>query len=312
MKIGVVDVDTSHPEGWIPIEREMGHEVVAIWDGGSVHPVGHAQQFADRFGIPRVFERMEDMVEHVDCAIIHGCDWDLHIDKARPFVEAGKSVLIDKPLAGNVRDLEQLREWARQGAKITGGSSLRFCYESQRWLAQPVGERGTPHTVLAGCAVDEFNYGIHAYSLLAGLMGSGATSVRHLGEHVQRRVQVNWPDGRMGLVVVGKAEAWVPFYASIATEKLAAQFVTDNSLLYRALLEAVLPYLAGEKDDPPVPMDELVEAELCAIAARQSWMNGDVEVMLADLPQDAPGYDGAAFATGYRAMRYPGPGAAAR
>ena len=38
MKIGIVDLDTSHPQAWIPIEREMGHEVIGVWDGGSVHP----------------------------------------------------------------------------------------------------------------------------------------------------------------------------------------------------------------------------------------------------------------------------------
>ena len=38
MRIGVVDVDTSHPENWIPIERELGHELVGVWDGGAVHP----------------------------------------------------------------------------------------------------------------------------------------------------------------------------------------------------------------------------------------------------------------------------------
>jgi len=38
MKIGIVDLDTSHPQNWIPIERELGHEIVGLWDGGSVHP----------------------------------------------------------------------------------------------------------------------------------------------------------------------------------------------------------------------------------------------------------------------------------
>jgi len=41
-------------------------------------------------------------------------------------------------------------------ARITGGSSLRFCYETQAWLGKPVEERGTPHTVFCGCGVDEF------------------------------------------------------------------------------------------------------------------------------------------------------------
>lgn len=305
MKIGIVDLDTSHPENWIPIEREMGLEVAGVWDGGSVHPAGYAAEFAAKHGIGRVFESLEQMAAEVDWAVIHGCDWDSHIDKARPFVEAGKPVLIDKPLAGTVRDLRTLVEWSAKGARITGGSSLRFCVESREWVAKPESERGRPHTVVAGCGVDDFNYGIHAYSLLSGLIGPGAESVRHLGRCVQRRVQVNYADGRMGIVVIGKAAGWIPFYASIATEKSAAQFVAHNSKLYRALLEAVVPYLSGRVEQPPVPMEQLIEPELCALAARQSWLNGDREVRLADVPLDDAGYDGAAFAEEYRKAKYP-------
>ena len=210
------------------------------------------------------------MVKDVDCAMIHGCDWDTHVEKARPFVEAGKSVLIDKPIAGNLRDLRQFQAWAKQGARITGGSSLRFCDETRNWLARPIEERGTPQAVFCGCAVDEFNYGIHAYSTLSGIMGPGIRSVRHLGEGVQRHVQINWDNGRMGIVNIGKAAAWLASYATIVTENSVTQYVVDTSKVYRALLEVVLPYLAGETDTPPVALDDLIEPELAALAARLS------------------------------------------
>src|SRR4051812_32874595 len=208
MKIGVVDLDTSHPQNWIPLERELGHEVAGVWDGGSVHPPEYVAQFAEQHRIPRVYASLEEMARDVDCAVIHGCDWDTHVEKARPFVEAGRAVLIDKPLAGNPRDLTQLLQWTREGARITGGSSLRFCAETAAWLVKPVEERGTPHTAVCGCAVDEYNYGIHAYSMLSGIMGPGIVSVRHLGAGPQRRLQVTWSDGRMGFLVVGKAAGW--------------------------------------------------------------------------------------------------------
>lgn len=304
MRIGIVDLDTSHPASWIPIERQMGHEVVGVWDGGSVHPEGYAEQFAREHNIPKVFRSLEEMAKEVDCAIIHGCDWDTHIAKARPFVEAGKAVLIDKPLAGNLRDLRQIVRWAQDGARVAGGSSLRFCTETQRWLAQPVEERGTPDTVLCGCAVDEFNYGIHAYAMLAGIMGAGAHSVQHIGKGTLRRVVVRWTDGRAGIVVIGTAERWMPFYATIVTEKGVTQYQADIAHLYRALLEAVLPYLAGDKDTPPVPVQALIEPELWALAARQSWMEGDREVVLSEVAEEM-GYDGAAFAQEYRRMKYP-------
>jgi hypothetical protein len=304
MRIGIVDLDTSHPQNWVPLERELGHEVVGVWDGGAVHPAGYAARFAQEHAIPRVFTALDEMVAEVDCAILHGCDWDTHLAKARPFIAAGKAVLIDKPLAGNLHDLNQLRAWARAGARLTGGSSLRFCVEVRDWLARPAAERGAPHTVLAGCAVDEFNYGIHAYSMLSSIMGLGVRSVQHLGRGVQRRLRVNWSDGRMGLVVVGAAAAWMPFYATIITERSVAQLQADAGKLYRALLEACLPYLAGEVDQPPVSMDALIEPELCALAARRSWLEGDREVLLAEL-RDDEGYDGKAFAEGYRKARYP-------
>lgn len=304
MKLGIVDLDTSHPPSWIPIERELGHEVVGVWDGGSVHPKGYAGKFAAEHKIPRVFASLEEMVPEVDGAIIHGCDWDTHVAKARPFVERGKAVLLDKPLAGNLRDLEQIRYWMSRGARITGGSSLRFCRETCDWLAKPVAERGTPHTVICGCAVDDFNYGIHAYSLLSGIMGPGIVSVRHLGKNVQRRIEIQWADGRAGLVIVGKMTAWIPSYVTMVTEKGVTQIQPSTGLVYRAILEATLPYLSGKTETPPAPADALLEPELAALAALKSWTHGDCLVLVRELSSGDSGYDGAAFAEEYRAAKY--------
>jgi hypothetical protein len=304
MKIGIVDLDTSHPANWIPVERELGHEIIGVFDAGAVHPPGYAAKFAAEHKIPSVFESIEAMVPHVDCAIIHSCDWDTHIEKARPFVAGGKSVLIDKPIAGNLRDLLQLKTWAHQGARITGGSSLRFCYETQSFLGKPIAERGTPHTVFCGCGVDELNYGIHAYSMLAGIIGCGAESVRSLGAGPQRRVQIRYADGRCGIVLVGQGAAWLPFYASIVTERSATQYIADASKLYRAELEAVLPFLSGKTDTPPMLPEQWIEPELCALAAQKSWRNGDREVMLSEV-SEGDSYDGKEFAAFYRRSRYP-------
>lgn len=307
MKIGIVDLDTSHPQNWIPILRDLGHEVVGVWDGGAVHPREYVFRFTREREIPCLYEDLSEMASQVDCAIIHGCDWDTHVAKARPFVVAGKSVLLDKPVAGKFADLEQIRAWATEGARITGGSSLRFCYEAQEWLARPVAERGTPHTALAGCGVDEFNYGIHAYSLLLGMMGPGVRAVRQIDAGPQRRIELRWDDERIALLTVGKPVGTLPFYITIVTEQGVTHLTPDARNLYRALLESVLPYLAGETDTPPVPIATLLEPELCALAAQQSAQNGNVAVALAELAESNEGYDGAVFAQGYKLMRYPNP-----
>ena len=310
MRIGIVDLDTSHPQNWIPIIRRLGHTVVGIWDGGEVHPAGYSQQFAATHEIPTVYTHLTDMVDAVDCAIVHGCNWDTHIAKARPFVEAGKAVLLDKPVAGNWQDLQQIAAWVSQGARIAGGTSLLFAHDIRHWLAQPAADRGEAHTVFCGCAVDEYNYGIHAYGLLTGILGGGAVSVRHLNHHVQDLIQVTWADGRTGVLCIGTAAQWMPFYATVVTERAPHNLViTDATALYTALLETVLPYLAGETATPPLPLDTWLQPERCALAARYSREHGGATVQLQDLPHLMPaaadGYDGTLFARGYRAAKYP-------
>ncbi|MDF2716808.1 MAG: hypothetical protein K0R28_3733, partial [Paenibacillus sp.] len=293
LRIGLVDLDTSHPVSFIPVLREMGHEVAAVYDGGVINPEGFAEKFAQDHGIPNVCATVEDMVGLVDVALIHSCDWDLHIERARPFVEAGKAVFIDKPLAGNVRDLRQIVEWVKGGARITGGSSLRVCVEVQEYNALGVPKEDWVYA-LAGCAVDEFNYGIHAYSMLHGLMGPGVRHARYLGTGGgQRQMELTWDDGRRGIVSVGKTAGYLPFYANVVTQKRVDYIKVDNGKLYRALLETILPYLAGEAP-APIAIEQLIEVELSAIAAKLSFEQEGAAVSLNEIPDDYAGYDGAA------------------
>ena len=220
-------------------------------------------------------------------------------------MEAGKSVLIDKPVVGSPRAVERLRGWVRDGARISGGSSLRFCYESRDWLARPLEERGTPMTAICGCGTDEYNYGIHAYALLSSVMGPGIQSVQYLEGGGQHRIQVNWTEERMGILVVGTNGTWLPFHTTLVTEKEVTQFQVDATRVYKALLEAVLPYLEGKVDAPPLPFDAWIEPELCAMAARRSWLEGSREVRLEELSEEDEGYDGAAFAKEYWKIRNP-------
>jgi hypothetical protein len=305
LKIGLVDLDTSHPGSFTPILRDQGHEVVGVFDSGTVWPAGYAETFAREHGIAHVFSDLPTMASGVDVAIIHTCNWDQHVARCEPFLEAGKGVLIDKPLAGNLRDVQALLDWAARGARIFGGSSLRWAPELDDFLAEPETERGRPHTVFAGCGVDDFNYGIHAYAILSRLLGPGATSARYLGQSVQKEIRVGWADGA-GLLLIGPQEGYLPFYATIVTDRGVRHFEIDATRVYRALLERALPYLGGEADAPPVSLQELLEPELTALAARRSQLEQGSEVRLADLSPNDSGYDGDSFAAEYRRMRLSG------
>jgi len=303
LKFGMIDLDTSHPASWLAVLGKMGHQVTCVFDGGTVYPEGYAQEFADEHGIDKVCGGLDEMVGGVDAAIVHSCNWELHIERARPFVEADIPVLIDKPIVGNVADALTLIGWADSGKVITGGSSLRWCYETQALLAQDEEERGEIHAAFTGCSVDAFNYGLHAYAQLVGIMGPGVSSVRWLGGHVQDQVELVWSDGRRGVVTVGETGGYLPMYGTVITTKKVVHYEADPKQIYRAFLEHELPILAGE-----VPADEareLLEPELAAIAALVSKGRGGERVELEDLSPEWAGYDGGAFARGYREKRLP-------
>lgn len=299
--IGLVDLDTSGPADFLSILRQMGHEVVGVYHSGIVYPKWYADKFAARHGIERVFHSLEQMAEHVDLGIIHSCNWDLHIERAQPFISLGKAVLIDKPLAGNVRDLTQISDWIRQGGRIAGGSSLRYCHEVQEWIRSHDAVQDWVYG-FAGCAADEFYDGIHAYSMLIGMVGSSVESVRWIGATVQDQIELTWVDGRRGIVSTGASDVHIPFYATIVSRKDVIHFQVDRTKLYWSLLESNLPYLAGEAP-APTAIEALIEVELSAIAARLSRERMGQRVYLQEIAMDSPGYDGTLFSNAYRKQK---------
>ena len=307
-RIGLVGLCTSHPEAWVPIIRELVSEglfeaeIVAAWDSGETRPPGFAREFCERFAIPHAVDNPEEMIPLVDGVIVHTTNWDRHMEQAAPFVSAGKAVYIDKPIAGNMRDANRYLDWLAQGRKVTGGSVLRYFRPAREFLALPETERGKVRTAYTAVGVDDFNYGIHGYAILASILGPGIVSARYIGESNQKQIMLKWKDGRIGLLTAGKS-VWLPFNLTVVTERDVKQFTAGGGAIYSAMLREVMPFFTGKTDIPPVPSAELIEPELAALAAKVSWNSGGREVYLTDLRHDDPGFDGTQFAEEYLRAR---------
>ena len=307
-RIGLVGLCTSHPEAWVPIIRELVSEglfeaeIVAAWDSGETRPPGFAREFCERFAIPHAVDNPEEMIPLVDGVIVHTTNWDRHMEQAAPFVNAGKAVYIDKPIAGNMRDANRYLDWLAQGRKVTGGSVLRYFRPAREFLALPETERGKVRTAYTAVGVDDFNYGIHGYAILASILGPGIVSARYLGESNQKQIMLQWKDGRVGLLTAGKS-AWLPFNLTVVTDRNVKQFAENGNAIYSAMLREVMPFFTGKTDTPPVPSAALIEPELAAMAAKVSWNSGGREIFLSDLRNDDPGFDGTQFAREYLRAR---------
>lgn len=304
-RLGLVGLCTSHPGNWVPIIRQMAAagettaKIVAAWDSGETRPPGYAVEFCRQADIPQPVEKLDDMAELVDGVIIHTANWDRHLEQARPFIAAGKSVFIDKPVIGCMRDAEVIRDWLQEGRRISGGSALRFTREVRDWRLKP----GDIHTAYSAVGTDEFNYGIHGYSLLCQVMGPGIASARYLTTSGQRQILLKWHNGRCAFLTVGKTGG-LPFNVTAVTASEVFQARINNAEIYHNLLRAQLPYLTGTTNTPPVPFESLLEPEMAALAARVSWLNAGQTIHLDELTAVIPGYDGNTFADEYRNKRF--------
>jgi len=297
-RIGLVDLDTSHPRAFTAILRTVpGVEVTALWDGHDVWPPGYDARFAAENGIPRVCSRLEEMPGCVDAAMILGTDWDAHVDRALVFMKEKIPVLIDKPVVGSVRDCERLQDLQEKyGSPVFGGSSLRYAREVTA-LRAAIGTREEIASVAASGPGDFFSYGIHTTEMLQGFAGTGIRSVRAVMRHGVPVLTVTYGDGLVGLLHLQMgASEWSLGVCAAGGMRTATVAVEG---LYEPFLKTFAALLAGEETgfDIAAPL----EAVRVHLAAEISLRRG-TEVALAAVPADA-GFDGRAFASAYAADR---------
>jgi hypothetical protein len=259
--------------------------------------------FMQRFGLSRRCATLEELADFVDVGFVQSCNWDNHLAEARPFIERGKPVFVDKPLAGKLADLRAFEALAAEGAVILGSSSVRYAEEIAEFLARPEEERGEVVSVFGTAGVDEFNYGVHVVEALGGLLGTGAESAEYVGSgrrggQVCETFFVRYASGVTG-VYNTFTSTWQPFEMVIMTTKSTYQFRLDTGKIYGALLDRLLESLTGARTVATVP--ELSESVQIMLAGRLSREAGGGEVRLEAIPAEDPGYDGGEFARGYAA-----------
>ena len=142
IKIGLVDIDVSHPLTFTKkmLENGIPMKYAYVCNKG-FRGKDQVESFAKKYDI-QIVDEIEDMVEHVDVGFIQSCNWEKHIPYAMPFIEKGVPVFLDKPMVGSMEDIRKIRQLAASGAKILGSSSVRYAYEIRDFLAKPLEERG--------------------------------------------------------------------------------------------------------------------------------------------------------------------------
>lgn len=298
IRIGVVNIDTSHPLSFSAYFRKGDRARYAAVYNDSFRGDEEVEAFIRNHGLDKRCATIDELADCTDVGFIQGTNWDNHLAQAQPFIDRGKPVFIDKPFVGNISDCRKVEALAAGGAKILGSSSLRYVKETTDFLAIPVEQRGEIVNVYATSGVNDFDYAIHASETIGGLLGPGAQSVTYCGcgEVGGARAEtffVRFDSGQSAVynVCIG---VWQPFEVVITTTKSTHQYRVDTSVIYHPMLDLICD--AVETGAPfIVPVSDITESVKILIAGRISREKNGATVALADIPDDDPGFNGAAF-----------------
>ncbi len=128
--------------------------------------------------IPNVVSNPRHVIGHVDAVFIATDDGFDHVERARPFVDAGLPVFVDKPLALTLADLRTFCDWRARGARILSSSGLRFAPELDTLLPISAEKIGALRWISAVSCKTWERYGIHLLEPVFRILGRGFVSVR--------------------------------------------------------------------------------------------------------------------------------------
>ena len=132
--------------------------------------------------IPNVVDQPEKVIGQVDGVFISTDDGYEHVRRARPFVEAGIPVFIDKPLATSIKDLQTFIDWEKNGCPILSSSGARYMQGLDNWDKDKE-QYGELRWIASGMTKYWENYAIHAIQPLYRMLGPGFHSVRLESQH---------------------------------------------------------------------------------------------------------------------------------
>lgn len=254
-----------------------GARVTHIWTDAP----GDAVRVAKASLIPEILASPEDAIGRVDAVVIPTDKGHEHVRRARPFIEAGLPVFIDKPLADNTEDLKTFTVWQAEGKDILSGSCLRYAREFEPYHASTQG-LGQIRLVTITTPKSWERYGIHALEGIYPVFGPGFLSGRNTGT-AERNIVHFKHIGGADAVAAAIADMTGAFgvLGLYGTAGHARAAFTDTFYAFKKQLEGFVRYL--RTGVPPFPFTETVELIKMVIAGIRSREEGGREVPLAEV-----------------------------
>lgn len=271
---GIRDYIVKQPPGTLGIP---GAKVTHVWTDDPADAVDVAKVAL----IPNVVARPEDVIGKVDAVLVATDKGFEHVERARPFVEAGIPVFVDKPMVDNRQDLATFARWVDEGRPILSSSAMRYAKEYVPYH-RATHALGRLRHVGATMAKSWEAYGIHALESVYPITGPGYVSVQNIGDKDSNIVHLRHRDGIDVLIQTTKDMFGGFGMVTLAGTSAGLQLrFSDTYHAFKTQLEGYVSYLrTGTR---PVPWEETRELMQLLIAGIESREQGGRKVLLSEL-----------------------------
>jgi len=299
-RVGIIGLDTSHSTAFVealnddlPDPDYGGYKIVAAYPWGSKDIQSSTERIpaytetVKKKGV-EIVDSIAALLDKVDVVLLETNDGRPHLEQALAVIKAGKTVFIDKPVAGTLVETVAIFEAARKyKVPVFSASSLRYMKGMQdiaagKTVGKVLGADAFSPAPLEPHHPDFFWYGIHGVETLVTVMGSGCREVSRIYTEGTDVVTGVWADGRVG-TFRGTRTGQHEYGGTVFGEKGVVRVGPYSG--YEALLRQIVRFFGTGVS--PVSEEETLEVYAFMEAADESRRKGGVTVGLAEVLEKA-------------------------
>ena len=258
ISIGIVGAENSHTAAIarvLNVDRSVsGARVTHVWG----ETAAHARKAAGSGQIPTIVSEPEQMIGKIDGVVVDHRHAAEHLPAAKPFLEDGIPLFVDKPFCYRTSEGRRFLSRARKlGVPVCSFSVLpkQSAFENLQKRVRVLGQLETVVTTGA-CDIKSkwggiFFYGIHQVDMQLRLLGydfyRGQVSKGKGQNHTASIFYRNGAVGTMNLIGASRAG----FHVSVVAEKGRADEVIamDESMYLAGIKDFVRMFKTGKTDE---------------------------------------------------------------
>ncbi|NUQ64365.1 MAG: Gfo/Idh/MocA family oxidoreductase [Pirellulales bacterium] len=272
---GIIQYLSAQPKGALGID---GVKVTHVW----CDDPADAARVAKAAKIANIVEKPEDVIGKVDAVVIPTDKGWEHLARAKPFIEAGMPLFIDKPLTDREDHLRQFVRWHRQGKIFLSTSAMRYSREFAL-LRQRLSEVGQMRLLTITTHKSWERYGIHALEAVYPFLAPGGwLSVSNTGSPEANIVHARHRDGvEIVLAAIQDLVGAFGILSVCGTHGYLSGRFSDSFHAFKKQLEVFVDYL--RTGNPPFDFSQTVEQMKIIIAGIRSRDQAGRKVSLEEI-----------------------------